>query len=106
MNRRLKTLVVLAALAAGPALALAHEGGGHAMGVVESVRPDRIAIKTSDGHVVEFAVTPQTRFTRGNAAVEAKDVRVGARAVVHGARKGDGLTAIQVKLAPVAPVAR
>lgn len=100
MSRTMKTLAVLATLAGVPALA--HEQGGRAMGTVEKVTRDRIAIKTSDGHVVEFAVTPETRFSQGKAAVGARDVRVGERAVVHGARAPDGLRAVEVKLAPVA----
>jgi hypothetical protein len=97
MTRTLRTLAVAATLATAPALA--HEKGGRAMGVVESVTASRIAIKTSDGHVVEFELTPETRFSRGSTTVPAADVRVGARAVVHGARKGDVLQAIDVKLA-------
>jgi hypothetical protein len=99
MNRTLRTLAVAAALATAPALARAHEKGGRAMGVVESVTASRIAIKTSDGHVVEFELTPETRFSQGNTTVPAGNVRVGARAVVHGARNGDALRAIDVKLA-------
>jgi hypothetical protein len=97
MNRTLSTLAVLATLAGAPALA--HEKGGRAMGVIENVTASRIAIKTSDGHVVEFELTPETRFSRGSTTIPAADVRVGARAVVHGARNGDALRAIDVKLA-------
>jgi hypothetical protein len=94
------TLAVLATLAAAPALA--HDHGDHAMGIVEKVAPDRIAIRTADGHVVEFAVTRETRFSQGKAGAAVRDVRVGERAVVHGARAGDGLRAVEVKLPPPA----
>lgn len=89
---------MLAALLAAPALA--HEKGDRAMGVVDAVTADRIAIKASDGHVVEFVLTPETRFTQGTRTAGAGDVRVGERAVVHGARKGARLTAVEVRLAP------
>lgn len=100
MSRALKALAILAALAAGPAAA--HEkGGDRAMGIIASVSPDRLAIRTSDGHVVEFAVTPATRFTQGDARVGAERARAGGRAVVHGARSGTALRAVEVRLAPV-----
>lgn len=100
MSRTLKSLAILAALVAGTAAA--HEkGSGRAMGVIASVSPERVAIKTSDGHVVEFALTPETRFTQGKARVGAERARVGARAVVLGARKGEALTAVEVRLAPL-----
>jgi hypothetical protein len=94
--RRLKIVAVLAALAAVPVAA--HEKGDRAMGVVESVAPDRIVVKAADGHAVTFAVTPETRFFRGETPARVGDVRVGQRAVVHGKRAGDTLQAVQVKL--------
>lgn len=93
-------LAILATLAATPALA--HDHGGHAMGIVEEVAPGRIAIRAADGHVVQFAVTPETRFSQGKSAAAVQDVRVGERAVVHGARVRGDLTAIEVKLPPAA----
>lgn len=98
-RRALEALAIVGMLVAAPAAA--HEkGSGRAMGVVDAISPERIAIRTSDGHVVEFVLTPQTRFTRGKVPVGAQDVRVGARAVVHGAPARDALTAVEVKLAP------
>ncbi|HEX9399356.1 MAG TPA: hypothetical protein VF912_04525 [Anaeromyxobacter sp.] len=91
-----KIIALVAALAAGPAVA--HEKGDRAMGVVESVTPDRIVITASDGHAVAFAVTSETRFFLGDKPVRAQDVRRGQRAVVHGKRSGDTRTAVRVKL--------
>jgi hypothetical protein len=98
MVRTLNVLAAVAALVAGPALA--HEKGDRAMGVVESVTAGRIVITASDGHAVEFRVSPDTRFFVGEKAVGAQDVRTGQRAVVHGKRIGETLTAVRVKLAP------
>ena len=99
MARTLKVLAVVAALSA--TAALAHEkGGDRAMGVVESVTADRIVITATDGHAVAFKVSPETRFLVGQKAVGAQDVRAGQRAVVHGKRTGDTVTAVRVKLAP------
>ncbi len=98
MASRLKVLAVVAALVAGPAVA--HEkGGDRAMGVVESVSADRIVIRASDGHEVAFTVDAGTRFYVGEKAAAPGDVRAGQRAVVHGKRSGQTLTAVRVKLA-------
>jgi hypothetical protein len=80
--------------------AAAHEVGSSARGVIESVTADRIAVKSADGHVSAFALTPATRFSRGEKAVAAGDVRVGERAVVRGKKLGERLEAVLVKLAP------
>lgn len=96
MDRRWRTAAVLAALAAAPAIA--HEKGGRAMGIVESVTPERIVVRTSDGHEVPFAVTNETRFFTGEKPARAEDVRAGRRVVVHGKRDGEVLRALQVKL--------
>lgn len=104
MNRSCRMLAVVAALAAAPALA--HESAERAMGVVESVTPDRIVIKAEDGHAVPFAVTAETRFFRGDKPARPEDVQVGQRAVVHGKKAGDGVQAVRVKLAPPARAAK
>jgi hypothetical protein len=95
-------LALAAGLAAAPARA--HEQGGRAMGVVESVGPDRIVVKASDGHPVAFTLTPATRFFVGETPARREDVRVGQRAVVQGKKAGDGLEAVRVRLAaPASP---
>ncbi len=95
-----RIVMLLAALAAVPASA--HEKGGRAIGVVAAVAPERIVVKTSDGHEVSFGVTPETRFLRGGKPARAEDVKVGERAVVHGKRAGEGLQALEVKVGPAA----
>jgi hypothetical protein len=92
---------LVAALAASPAVA--HEKGDRAMGVVASLTAERIVIRASDGHTVEFAITPETIFVRGDRPARREEVRLGERAVVHGKRRGDSLGAVRVKLVPAAP---
>jgi hypothetical protein len=94
-------LLLASLAAAGPVVA--HEQGDRAMGIVASLDADRIVIKAADGHTVEFAVTPETIFVRGERPTRREDVRIGERAVVHGKRRGDSLGAVRVKLPPVAP---
>ena len=92
----LKAMAVVGALVASSALA--HESGGRATGTIEGVTADRIVVRTSDGHEVAYAVTPATRFLKGDKQVRLEDVRVGQRAVVHGKRAGDAMQAVQVKI--------
>jgi hypothetical protein len=91
------------ALALGAPLARAHEEGDRVMGVVESVGAERLVVKASDGHLVEFAVTGDTRFFLGEKPARAADVRVGQRAVVQGRKAGGKLEAVRVKLGPAPP---
>lgn len=96
MSRAMKAFAVIAALVAGSALA--HEKGGRAMGVVESVTPERIVVQAADGHPVVFAITGETRFVIGKTPARLEDVQVGRRVVVHGKRVGEALQASEVKL--------
>lgn len=97
MKRMGGFLVLIGTLVAAPAAA--HERGGNALGLVQDVSPARLVIETPDGHQVAFAITKDTRFTRGGATVRLEDVKLGERAAVHGKRDGERLSALQVKLA-------
>lgn len=94
--KRTQLVMALVALAAAPALA--HEHGGHAVGIVREVSAERIVIETADGHRVTFSVTKDTRFTRSGAPARPEDVKPGERAAVHGERHGETLSALRVKL--------
>lgn len=96
MRRTRALLALITALAAAPAAA--HEHGGKAMGVVREISAERIVIETADGHRVAFSVTKDTRFSRGSAPARREDVKPGERAAVHGERRGETLSALQVKL--------
>ena len=96
MRRTRGLLALIAALAAAPAAA--HEHGGKAMGVVREISAERIVIETADGHRVAFAVTKDTRFSRGSAPARREDVKPGELAAVHGERHGEALSALRVKL--------
>ncbi len=98
MKRTLRILAVVSLLVGSPAVA--HEKGGRAMGVVESVEKDRIVIKAGDGHSVAFTVNSDTQLLRGEKPASIEDVQVGERAVVNGRRVGEELQAMRVKLAP------
>lgn len=96
MKRTTMQIALIAALAAAPAAA--HEKGGHAVGVVRDVSAERLVIETADGHQVAFAVTKDTRFSRGETPARLEDVKPGDRAAVHGKQDGGTLSALRVKL--------
>jgi hypothetical protein len=101
MNRIMASLMLTFAALALPASA--HEkGGDRAMGVIERVTAGELVVKASDGHLVVFAVTAETRFFEGERSARPEDVRVGRRAVVHGRKAGERLEAVRVRLG-VAP---
>lgn len=87
---------LLAALVAAPAGA--HERVDRAMGVVERASAEQIVVRAADGHSVPFAITPETRFFRGDAPARREDVRVGERAVVQGKSVGGRVEAVRVRL--------
>ena len=89
-------VVVLAVLAGAPAGA--HERGDRALGMVERVSAEQIVIRAADGHSVPFALTPETRFFRGNTPARREDVQVGQRAVVEGRAAGERIEAVRVRL--------
>jgi hypothetical protein len=85
----------------GPALA--HESSDRARGTVERIDERELAVKTSDGHMVTFVITPGTHFARGEAPARREEVKVGERVVVEGKRQGHHVEAAHVKLAPAPP---
>ncbi len=95
-----RVIAVAAALAASAGVALAHEGGRHAMGTVREIGAARIVVATSAGKTASFALSPETVFRRGEAPARREDVRPGERVVVHGKHGHGGEVAALVKLAP------
>jgi hypothetical protein len=98
MLRGSRIVALVSLLAAAPAVA--HESADRAIGIVASITAERIVVTASDGHAVTFALTPETRFFRGDKPARSGDVRVGQRAVVHGKRSGEAVQALRVKLGP------
>jgi hypothetical protein len=101
-NARLLVFGLLASLVlCSPALA--HESSDRARGTVERIDERELAVKTSDGHTVTFAITPDTHFARGEAPARREEVKVGERVVVEGKRLGHHVEALRVKLATGSP---
>jgi hypothetical protein len=85
-------------LAASPLAA--HEGHAHRyMGTITSASDSQVSLKTTDGKVVSFKVDETTRITKGKVAGGAKDLAVGARAVVEAEGGKEPQVAKTIKLA-------
>lgn len=76
----------------------AHSGMIHIMGTVSSITDHDISVKGTDGKIQTAIFTASTKFSRSDAAASAKDVKVGDPVVIHATRKGDQLTAAEVKV--------
>jgi hypothetical protein len=95
----IRYFAMLVALAL-PASALAHGGGEHIMGTVKAVDATSLTVETKDKKEVKVLFDDKTKFEKGGATASAKDVSVGARVVVHTAKKAGATepTAVLVKL--------
>ena len=100
MRRTTLAVALLASLAMGRG-GLAHEGHQHdAMGTVEAIDAEQIALAVSEEETLTFVLTEKTTFLRGDEAVPREEVVSGERAVVTYEEK-DGIDiAVEVRLAP------
>ncbi len=80
---------------------LAHEGHQHdAMGTVEAIEAEEIALAVSEEETLTFVLTEKTSYLRGDEAVPREDVVAGERAVVTYEKKNGVDVAVEVRLAP------
>ena len=88
-------------------LALAHGNYRHVMGTVTEVSQNSITLQTTtNNNVVEVAMSPDTKFFRGKAAVSMQELRVGDRVVIHATKTNEGkLLANTVQIGVAKPAA-
>ncbi len=102
----MKVASMLLALALCSAPVAAHEGGHDARGVVTSVGPRELTIKTSHGEE-KFLLTPETHFVNEGSPATAQDLKASDRVVVHAKKKGGRLEAFKVQFrSPASPKKR
>jgi len=102
----MKVASMLLALALCSAPVAAHEGGHDVRGVVTSVGPQELTIKTSHGEE-KFVLTPETQFVRDGLPATAQDLKSSDRVVVHAKKKGGRLEAFKVQFrSPASPKKR
>ncbi len=95
MKRIFATLFALALMVS---TAYAHNGMEHVMGTVTSVADNSITVKTADGKSKTIATNIDTKYSRMDAAISVKDIKVGDHVVIHATEKNEKLTAATVKV--------
>jgi hypothetical protein len=83
-------LCVLFAALFATILALAHGNYQHVMGTLTKISENSVTVHTTSNDDVEVAISPETKFSKGDAAVTVRELRVGDRVVIHAAKTNDG----------------
>lgn len=87
-------------------LALAHGDYRHIMGTVTRISQNSITVQTTANESVEVATSPDTKFSKADVAVEARELKVGDRVVIHAKKTNDGkLIAHTVQIGAAKPAA-
>jgi hypothetical protein len=95
MKRLFATLFTLALLAS---TAYAHNGMEHVMGTVAGMTDNSITVTTKTGKTQTVMITADTKFTRIDAVITKKDIKVGDKVVIHATEKDEKLTAATVRV--------
>ena len=85
------------ALSLVPALALAHGGLEHVVGIVTAVSPTSITVKTPAGKTVQVALDDKTTFSKAAKPIAKESIQPGDRVVIHAAETPGKLTAHTVE---------
>lgn len=72
------------------ALAIAHGAGAHYKATVKAVSDKQLTLETEDKKEIVVGLDEKTKFEKGSAPAALKDVKVGARVVVHTAKAENG----------------
>jgi hypothetical protein len=105
MNMKTKLSALLSILFTATLL-LAHGDFQHVMGVITKITPATISVETSSEETVEVAISPDTKFLRGDNPVESRELKLGDRVVIHAKKASDGkLTAHTVQIGAAKPAA-
>jgi hypothetical protein len=93
-----KILATLFALVLMVSSAYAHNGMEHVMGTVASITDDSITVTTKDGKAQTVAATGETKYSKMDAAIALKDIKVGDHVVIHATKKDNKLIAATVQV--------
>jgi opacity protein-like surface antigen len=93
-----KILATLFALVIMVSSAYAHNGMEHVMGTVASITDDSITVTTKDGKTQTVAATAETKYSKMDAAIAFKDIKVGDHVVIHATKKDNKLIAATVQV--------
>jgi Domain of unknown function (DUF5666) len=78
--------------------AYAHNGMEHVMGTVASITDNSITVTTTDGKTQTVTTTADTKYSKMNAAIALKDVKVGDHVVIHATKKDNKPIAATVQV--------
>ncbi len=95
MKKVLATLFTLVLMVSN---AYAHNGMEHVMGTVASITQSSITVTTTDGKSQTVTTTADTKYTKMDAAIALKDIKVGDHVVIHASKKNDKLIAATVQV--------
>lgn len=76
----------------------AHDGMQHVMGTVTAITDTSVTVKATNGTTPTVVLTADTKYSKGDAAVTLKEIKVGDHIVVHAAKKNGQLTATEVRV--------
>ncbi|SRR6266498_1536362 len=91
-----RTAAIASLLFAMSVMALAHGNEKHVMGKVTSISDTSITVETTAKISVTVEVTDKTKFEKSGAAATLKDLKVGAKVVIHADVSGEKLVAHEV----------
>ncbi len=100
MNQRrsIHTFIAMVALMIGSAIAFAHNGVEHVMGIVTALTDTSITVDTTQHKSVTVMVEAATTFTNKNAKASLKDLKAGDRVSINAKEAaGEKLQAVSVK---------
>jgi len=99
----MKVASMLVALALCSAPVADHEGGHDVRGVVTSVGPQELTVKTSHREET-FVLTPETQFVKDGSPATPQDLKASDRVVVHAKKNAGRLEAFKVQFrSPASP---
>ena len=93
-----KVLATLFALLLTVSSAYAHNGMEHVMGTVANITDNSITVTTTDGKTQIVATTADTKYSKMNAVIALKDIKVGDHVVIHATKKDNKLIAATVQV--------
>jgi hypothetical protein len=91
-----RILVLLVLLGWMTGIALAHNGMEHVVGTVAAISDTSITVTTTAGKSQVVVLNTDTKYSRMDQTITAKEVKVGDHVVVHATNKGGHLTAATV----------
>ncbi len=92
--KRLLALLILVGLIAG--VAYAHNGMEHVMGTVAAISTNSITVTTTAGKSQVIVLDANTKYSRVDQTIAAKDIKIGDHVVIHATNKNGQLTAATV----------